>query len=266
MESAKINTLDEYNQFVEQFNRKGRLTNDYLQNEAAVLISHDRLFAICGQENAMLLVQKDGFSRIYYYINNPEEILALPESEYVTEILFRGENAPEAEVQWLARMGFRKNLVRDQYFAKYASFTPPAFLGGLKIETATYVEDVLWAIQLFNTSFDKWSGDYVPETLAELLFQEHSILIAKDINGDRLGALHLETLKGVTWLHHVAVVEEARGRGVGLGLVEAFIERGHVDANSRYMLWVQRQNNPAVSLYQKKGFTYVNKSTLSMIK
>jgi GNAT superfamily N-acetyltransferase len=266
MKPVKIDNYEQYIQLVERYNRKGRLTNDYLQNEAADLIIHDRLFVINGQDNAMLLVQKDGFSRIYYYINNPEEILAMPEGELVTEILFRGENAPEAEVQWLEKMGFRKNLVRDQYFAKYASLTPPAPTSELKIETATNIEDILWAINLFNASFDKWSGDYIPETVAELLIQEQAVLITKDKDGNRLGALQLETIKGVTWLNHVAVVENARGKGAGLGLVEAYIERGHVDANSRYMLWVQRQNKPAVGLYQKKGFTYMNKSTLSMIR
>lgn len=262
----KIEKYEQYISLVERYNRKCRLTNDYLQNEVTDLIIHDRLFAVCGQDNAMLLVQRDGFFRVYYYINNPEEILVMPEGDFVTEILFRGENAPEAEVQWLEKMNFRKNLIRDQYFAKYASLTPPVTISGLKIETATNIEDILWAINLFNASFDKWSGDYIPETMAELLIQEQAILITKDKDGNRLGALQLETIKGVTWLNHVAVVEDARGKGVGIGLVEAYIERGHVDANSRYMLWVQRKNTPAVIMYQKKGFNYMNKSTLSMIK
>lgn len=266
MNPTKIDTFEQYSQLVERYNRKGRITNDYLQNEAADLIIHDRLFAVCGQDNALMLVQKDGFFRLYYYINNIDEMMQSPDGELVTEILFRGENAPEAEVQWLERMGFRKNLVRDQYFAKYASMTLPVLISGVKIETTTTLEDALWAIKLFNASFDKWSGDYIPETMAELLIQENAILMAKDFEGNRLGALQLETIKGVTWLNHVAVVYEARGEGVGLGLVEAYIERGHVDDNSRYMLWVQRQNMPAVRLYKKKGFTYMNKSTLSMIK
>ena len=54
MKPQKIEKYKQYVQLVEQFNRKGRLTNDYLQNEAVDLISHDRLFAICGQDNVML--------------------------------------------------------------------------------------------------------------------------------------------------------------------------------------------------------------------
>ena len=203
---------------------------------------------------------------MYYYINNTDEILELTQGEYVTEILFRGENVPETEVKWLENLGFKKNLIRDQYFAKYSSLSQPLFIGGLKIEIATAIDDVLWAIKLFNVSFDKWSGDFIPEAMVPLLRQEKAILMAKDTIGNRLGALHLGLEKGVTWLHHVAVAENARGMGVGLGLVEAYIEQGHVDDNSRYMLWVQRRNAPAVNLYKKKGFAPLNKSTLSMIK
>ena len=266
MKPQKIETYEQYIQLVDRYNRKGRFTNDYLQKEAADLIIHDRLFYVCGQDNALLLVLKEGFYRVYYYINNTEELLELPESELVTEILFRGENAPEAEVKWLEGMSFKENLVRDQYFAKYASLTQPILIEGVKIEIATTIDDVLWAIRLFNASFDKWSGDYIPEAQAQLLIQEKAILIAKDLDGNCLGALQFEMRQGACWLNHVAVVPEARGKKIGRGLTEAYIEQGRMDYNSRYMLWVQRQNVSAVAMYRNKGFAPTNKSTLSMIK
>ena len=266
MVPTKINSFDEYKRIVERYNRRGRITNDYLQNEAADLIIHDRLFALCGHDNALLLVQKEGFYRVYYYINNIDERLELPENELVTEILFRGENAPEAEVKWLEGLGFKKNLIRDQYFAKYAFLTQPISIEGVKIEIATTLDDTLWSIRLFNASFDKWSGDYIPEAQAPLLIQERAILISKDLDANRLGALQFELRQGACWLNHVAVVPEARGKKIGRGLTEAYIEQGYVDDNSRYMLWVQRQNVSAVAMYRNKGFAPMNKSTLSMIK
>lgn len=263
----QIKTFEEYTKLLERYDRKGRNTNNYLQNEAADLIIHDSLFAICGEDNAVLLVQKADFQRLYYYINNLEENIELPEGEYVTEILFRGENALEAEVKWLEGLGFKKNLIRDQYFAKYASLTQPILISGLKTEVVTEEQDAVWAINLFNSTFDKWSGDFIPVDAAPMLIQEKALLIARDMNGTRLGALHLELKAGCMWLNHVAVMKDARGMGVGLGLVEHYIEQGHINGdNSRYMLWVQRQNLPAVNLYKKKGFAPMNKSTLSMIK
>lgn len=266
MKPQKIETYEQYIQLVDRYNRKGRFTNDYLQNEAADLIVHNRLFALCGQDNALLMVQKEGFYRLYYYINNTEEQLELPESELVTEILFRGENAPEAEVKWLEEVGFKKNLVRDQYFAKYSSITAPVFLIDAKIELAQTVEEVRWAIRLFNDSFDKWSGDYISEEMCNHLFEQQQVLVAKDLSGKLYGALQFEMRQGACWLNHVAVVPEARGKKIGRGLTEAYIAQGHVDDNSRYMLWVQRQNVSAVAMYRNKGFAPMNKSTLSMIK
>ena len=119
---------------------------------------------------------------------------------------------------------------------------------------------------MFNSSFDKWSGDFIPESMAELLLQENGILLATEKDGILMGALHLEKKQGCLWLNHVVILPEYRGRKIGRGLVEAYIEQGHVDDNSRYAVWVQRQNTPAVKMYQNKGFTYCNKSTLSMIK
>lgn len=266
MVPQKIETYEQYISLVERYRRKGGFSNDYLQNEAADLIIHDRLFSVCGQDNAMLLLQKEGFYRLYYYINNTEELMELPESELVTEILFRGENAPKAEVKWLESMGFKKNLIRDQYHANYSLITEPVFLIDAKIELAQTIEEVRWAAQLFNNSFDKWSGDYVSDNMCKLLFAKKHVLVAKDMAGKLLGALHFEIRQGVCWLNHVAVVPEARGKKIGCGLTEAYIEQGHIDDNSRYMLWVQRLNISAVAMYRNKGFAPMNKSSLSMIK
>jgi GNAT superfamily N-acetyltransferase len=267
MKPARIETFEQYCQLVERYNRKGCLTNDYLQNEATNLIVYNRLYFVSGQDNVLLLVQKDGFCRLYYYINNEEELIVLPDGELVAEILFRGENVPETEVRWLEKLGFRKNLVRDQYFAKYASFIEPVVLDYVKIEMARSIEEVHWASDLFNNSFDKWSGDFISPEMCDFLFAEKQVLVAKDMNGNLMGALQFENRQGVCWLNHVAVLPETRGKRIGRGLIEAYIEQGHVNGdNSRYMLWVQRQNVNAVAMYRNKGFAPMNKSTLSMIR
>lgn len=263
----QIETVEQYNDLVEKYDRKGRLSNDYIQFEAADLIAHNCLYSICGQDNAVLLVQKSGFFRLYYYLNNVEERLSIPDEELVSEILFRGDRAPEAEVQWLEGLGFRKNLVRDLYFAKYSSFTEPTFFSNFTVKLAQTLQEVQWAVMLFNDSFDKWSGDYISHDKCEYLFRERQILLARDGEGDLIGALQFENRQGVCWLNHVAVLFEARGKKVGRGLLEAYIEQGHINGdNSRYMLWVQRQNKNAVGMYRNKGFIPLNKSTLSMIK
>lgn len=263
----QINDIGEYQDIIAHYGIRGCASNDYIQNEAADFIAHGLLFAECGENNAFLFVKKDGFYRVYYYINDFDEVMGFGNEEVVTEILFRGSiGEPVQQVEYLEKCGFKRNLVRDQYFAKYSSFTQPIFIEGVKIGYAETIEQVKWAIKLFNSSFDKWSGDFIPEAMAEDLLQEHGMLMATDLIGTLMGALHLEKKQGCLWLNHVAILPEYRGRKIGRGLVEAYIEQGHVDDNSRYAVWVQRQNTPAVKMYQNKGFTYSNKSTLSMIK
>lgn len=267
MHPIKIEGYQRYLQIAKEYGGKGCMTNDYLQREASDLIAQESLYECCGEKNAFLLVKKDGFWRMYYYLNDFEEELILDGETLVAEILFRGNvGEPVEQVSYLERCGFNRFLVRDQYYAKYSSLIPPVSLRGISIEVARSMEDIVWAIDLFNTVFDKWTGDFIPLEMAQSLADNKAILIAKDTDGKRLGSLHIEKLAGVTWIRHIAVEEGAIGRGVGRGLLDACIEQGHLDENSRYQLWVQRQNIPAVSMYQKKGFTYLNKSSLSLIK
>lgn len=263
----QINDIGEYQDIIANYGIRGCASNDYIQTEAANLIAQGLLFKECGEKNAFLFVKKDGFYRVYYYINDFEEAKEFGNDEVVTEILFRGSTGePIQQVEFLEKCGFKRNLVRDQYFAKYSYFTQPIFIEGVKIGYAETIEQVKWAIRLFNSSFDKWSGDFIPDEMAKLLLQEKGILMATEGAGTPMGALHLEKKQGCLWLNHVAILPEYRGKKIGRGLVEAYIEQGHVDDNSRYAVWVQQQNTPAVKMYQNKGFAYSNKSTLSMIK
>lgn len=262
----KIETFEQYSQLVEHFNRKGCITNDYLQNEAANLIIHNSLYAICCEDNAVLLVQKADFQRLYYYINNLEEQIELPKNEYVTEILFRGDSAPEDEVKWLESLGFNKNLIRDQFAGRYGDFVRPIEQNNIVIQEASTIDEVKWACELFNSSFDKWSGDYISAEQYPVLFKNGDILIAKDKQGYLLGATQRELKKGYVNWAHLAVISSARGMGIGTSLMDAIIERNHVDEKTRFMMWVQRQNSTAINIYLRKGFKSLNKSTLSMIK
>ena len=263
----KIETYEQYCRLVEQYNRKGRLTNDYLQNGVEDIIKCGRLSAVAGQDNLFILVQKEGFYRLYYYINNIDETLSLPQGEFVSEILFRSiQGEPRDQVLFLENCGFKQHIRRDLLFAKYSDLTPPVEQSDIYIGAAQSLDDVKWAAELFNSTFDKWSGDFIsPAEYTEML-NDGAVLLAKDLQGTLLGAFESSVEKGINWLRHFAVANAARGRGVGKALFDAVIEKGHIDDNTRYMLWVQHQNKVALNLYEKKGFSSMGKSTLSMIK
>jgi ribosomal protein S18 acetylase RimI-like enzyme len=150
----------------------------------------------------------------------------------------------------------------------YKDLQPASLNEEFIVRPANTMADVREAFELFNQSFDKYSGDYVPSEDYEGLLSCGSILLArrKDEDGSKfLGALHYTVYGNVAWVSHLAVKESARGQHVGQALLDAFVERNMVTEKSRYMLWVQHQNEAAVKMYENKGFKYLGKSSLSMI-
>ena len=270
MKLKKIETFSRYQEIVERYGQKGCSSNDYIQREAADIIIHDNLFELCGDKNAFLLVKKDGFWRVYYYLNDFDEVLSLDGEVLETEILFRGSIGEPAEVvEYLEKCGFKRHLVRDQYAGIYKDLLPSAVNDEIIIQPAQTLMGVQGAFELFNQAFDKYSGDYMSPAVYEGLLANGSVLLAwrkQEDEAQFLGALHQTVENNVAWVSHVAVKEAARGHHMGQALLDAFVERNMATEKSRYMLWVQHQNEAAVKMYEKKGFKYVGKSSLSMIK
>lgn len=264
----QVANISEYQSIVEKYGQKGVRSNDYIQKEAANLIAREMLYADCYEKNAFLFVKKDVGMRVYYYINELEEFADFSQySDLVTEILFRGE-LPQTEIEYFFKCGFRVNLIRDQYAGMYKDLAlNVALVPGVIVELADNIDQVGTACELFNASFDALSGDFIPESAYDELLQSNSILIAWDAEKKTIyGALHQVKEGPVNVIGHVAVVKEARGHGVGKALVDVFVEWNKNSEKTRYQLWVQRQNEAAVKMYQNKGFKYINKSTISLIK
>lgn len=265
----KLSDIQQYQSIVERYRPAGCLSNDYLQARAEGLIADGLLFVDCHEHNAYLLEDKGNCYRMYYYLNDltTPDAVDVPDKPVVVEILYRGsEHFPVAERDYLLALGFEENLIRDQYASVYKDLTTGENPDAAVVRLACGLEEVAWSCDLFNATFDPYSGDFIPEDDYPQLLDNGQILIGEDSQGVKLGALHQSVERNVAWISHVAVVPEARGKHVGQALVDAFIERNHTSDRSRYMLWVQQQNEPAVALYRKKGFKYLNKSTLSLIK
>lgn len=267
----QLTNISEYNEIVARYRQNGCLSNDYIQQEASDLIRREALFADCYNKNAFIFVKKDVGMRMYYYINDIKEKADFSNyKDLVVEILFRGE-LPAEEIDCLSQYGFRVNIVRDQYGALYKDLSLNSDLvSGVLIDTAKTIHDVSTACNLFNNSFDKLSGDFIPKSEYSNLLQSESILVAWNVDRSCfLGALHRVKDRNVNVIGHVAVVESARGCGVGNALLDTFLEWNKNLDNTdktRYKLWVQRYNEAAVNMYKAKGFKYLNKSTISLIK
>ena len=89
MNLKEVKEFVRYQEIVDKYKRKGVLTNDYIYQEVADLIIHNNLFEYCGINNAFLFVKKDECLRLYYYLNDLEEIHDFDINDnLVVEIIF----------------------------------------------------------------------------------------------------------------------------------------------------------------------------------
>ncbi|WP_329844088.1 GNAT family N-acetyltransferase [Stenotrophomonas sepilia] len=112
----------------------------------------------------------------------------------------------------------------------------------------------------------RWAGPGVPyplrpeqfEQVLQLRERSGWLLLAE--SGQRVGFGQAWcTEPGATHLGRLLVAPQARGRGLGRGLVEALIEQAfQSDAVERLTLRVYRDNAAAVALYRTLGFEPVD--------
>ena len=267
MNLKRIDSIDRYREITELFSKKGCLSNDYIQGEADVLIEAGKVFEYIEGENAFLFVKKDVGLRLYYYLNDLASVPVFDvDDDLVVEILFRGEAFyPEAEIDYLQRCGFEKHILRDQYSAMYKNITLEHYdVPGLSIRLAENIEEVEYAVGLFNTTFDNYTGNFIPMSECARLLEERCILIAR-LDGKLAGAMHFTRAGKLIWAEHNVVEPWCRGRHVGSMLCNAFVETAKVDDNTRYTRWTQH-GGQAARMYEKIGFKYINKSSFSMLK
>ena len=243
------------------------MSNCYLMApEIENLVRDGLLYCVTDDINAFLLEDKGNCYRVHYMINSADkEFFVDADKPLMLEILFRGnDGVPEEVVEYWVKQGFRRNLVRKHLAAKYNDLhlTPDC---DRLIHIANSEQEAEFSSSLFNNSFDPYSGDYIDKHESLELVKHGQILIAQN-DQKPSGALHFYKVGKCAWIGHVAVCLQARGQGIGQSLVSEFIRINHVDEKSRYALWVQEHNMAAVSMYERFGFKYAGKSSLSMIK
>ncbi len=266
---SRITSINRYNEILTCYKRKDGKNNDYLQRDIENLIATGLISEYCDESNAYLFVKKTIGYRLYYYLNDFTQIPDFNDvQDVVVEILYRGEEFyPTREIEFFRQSGFNINLIRDQYSGVYKDFSDiNTTCCGFTVSYAETVADVKAACELFNATFDVLSGDYISEDEYNGLLASDSIFIAKDSDGNFLGALHQSFAGKVAVLSHIAVNPSARGRYIGKALLDKFIDANKAEGNGRFQLWVQQQNEAAVNMYRKKGFKYAAKSTISLIK
>lgn len=263
-----IKTEVQLEELVECYFGKNTLTNNYIMYEDYKhYIEAGRLAFIAGANNLVLLLEKNGFCQLYYYLNDLGEGMSLPkENSIVIEILYRGEpDKPCQVIEYWERNSFVQHLCRDQMAGSIKKITFPENLTDkVQIKYANEFEEVEYAYQLIKNTFDAYTGDILTHEEVEGYAESECILLAL-MDGKPCGILQLEIKNNVSWLRHIAVDPSCRKQGIANALVSAWIKKTS-QPSARYQLWVVQDNVPALNLYKNYGFVYVNKTTISMLK
>ena len=267
MNRNSITSFAEYSDLISGYKTDRSLSNNYMMREEVErhIAASDMSFSAT-DHNLFLFVRKPKCMRMYYYLNDFDE-LYVPDENVVIEILFRGNQCfPTVENDYFRHCGYQENLIRDLYAGTFSDMN--ISMSGrrdLNIGFANNIGQIELASEMFNSVFDPYSGDYISANEYETLLGGKHMMVAYDSDGNFTGALH-QTRKGTAvWISHIAVAERFRGRQIGQALLDTWIAVNHNDGYDRYMLWVQRQNAAAVSMYRKTGFRYLNKSTISLL-
>jgi len=112
-------------------------------------------------------------------------------------------------------------------------------------------------------AFRDWWGASTPtdETMRgaveQLLHDPNTVYLLAGSSGLAQLRFRLSAWTGVEdcWLEDVFVSDDARGTGLGRALVEAAIERARARGCRRIELDVQEDNEHAIRLYEKCGFS-----------
>lgn len=268
----QIVSLPHLDELFEQFFLKQTLTNNYiLAKDYQQYIEEKRLWFTSEGDNVFFFLEKEGFFRLYYFLNEEASpystVVNLP---VVLEILFRGDKKyPEQQVTFWQASGFKKHLRRDCYFLKASDATElgeqDMSVHGFTMKKATSLQECKYAKQLIDNHLDPYTGDILSLQELEGFASRGYVYIAYQ-NETPCGILQANLKNSVFWLDHIVVDQSFRGMGISKVLIDYFLQDGITKECSKFQLWVISDNLPAVNLYKKYNFRYLNKSTISMLK
>lgn len=267
MKEYIITSIDQWNELLEKFQNKNTLTNNYmLPAEIEQYIGDGKLTVTEGENNLYLYLRKATCLRLFYYLNDMSEPLSFDRNQdYVCEIIYRGEVAPDDEINYIKHKGFKQGAIRDLLSLNFKDITSYTLQSGCEIRLANNIEEVADACHLFNDTFDRFSGDFIEETEITSLLEGNHITVAIAENGEIAGAVHHDRVKGTAWGRHLAIRPKFRGRSLGKDLYYDFIYRYNDEGVNRFMHWCVSDNDRAMQMYEHMGFKPAGRKCLSMI-
>lgn len=226
MNVEKFNRLDELEILK---NYEGSITNDYM-NTSLYEDNIARLYYIKGEANFYVLIKREGYYKLYYYINDINEKFDA-QGTFVSEIVSKEMD------ETLENMGFELYKTRVRLRLNHKE--------PYESKRVKYIDDAEFIYEALQ-SFDEYSGerldlDEIHERIAKKLF----------IGIDGAGFIEFSTDAFKDSIEHFYIDPAKRGEGLGSEILRHYI--GSVSKKKRVNVWTD-EGSRAIKLYHKYGF------------
>lgn len=266
----KISEVLELSGILEPFEGHKYITNAYFfGNELTRLIQSEVLFSESFGNNLLLykyLEEADCFE-VYYYIKDCAASITISHSaKFVIEIPYRSYDFPLPVIEFWQKSGFDKHINRD-----LLGLIRPN-VSELVIPNSEFEYKLVNNLNLANLicdsikcTFDNYTGDIL--TLDEVVDSLKNQEIAGAFkDGELAGFIRFYTKSKVSWIGHLVVLSEYKGKGIGKSLVAYYLKLRSEQGFANFQQWVISNNENALKLYSYFGFKPNNKSSISLLK
>jgi GNAT superfamily N-acetyltransferase len=268
----RLENKNQLNYLIGKFEGSKYFTNFFFfGSDLDELIKREELFFVTDGFVLLFLFKNSSnkFYKLYYFIGeNSIPFDFSVELPVVLEIPHRTQKYPIAEIKFLLGFGFTEHIKRDLMTLSIGSESN--FEGNIAemMYELKIIEDIHLAQRLLEgilNAFDIHSGDVLSldEVIRELK-DRHFIGVFND--GYLVGFLRYYVKSKIAWIGHLVVFGENKGQGIGELLVRYFVRLNLQNGISNYMHWVVSDNFAAIRLYNKCGYKFLGKSSISMIK
>lgn len=255
-----INTWNELLEITAALRGKGETVTNFYPNEAEMIdwIKNDSfLFTELSEKTACFVHKTREADFLFFYITNVSELsqaLLLIKNKFPNERLAfdwicRNDEESKALHKECITGGFtlHTSLQRMSQVLKNNSFDDIS-----EIEYANK-DDIDELSNMFFSAFDPISERIPSKVQLSQYIESQSVLVKRELN-EIAGYAVIDIQKKTMYLKHLLTNKKFRRQGVADSLLKKafFLSKGCI----RYILWVIKDNQPAINLYKKFGYEF----------
>jgi len=273
-----VENIHQLNKLIDQVKKKIEVVNSnfYLMPSAIdTYLVQDRLFWIMDKNGLFLICEENDFYYLYYFFSTkitPKSFdwLGNFNKPIIINNVYLESNKSkkiiDAEEFWLDA-GFNYYRINRRMTAQPRS-EKKAEIDKVKVENDYYVgyakkTDAVEILSLWRKNLDIYASPLPDYNGIIKLIDKSQMLGGYKKNNKLVAALQIGLMKNVSYIDYVAVNPEYRRLGLAQWLLDFYFSLP--DQVSRYFLWVNKKNHPAIKLYRENGYIFDGRMSSQLI-